>query len=178
MSARRLLIVAAFVVGIGACSGQIADQGGTTGTDPSHPSGGGGGGSVGPGDVTPGTVPLKRLTKAEFENTVRDWLGSKLPSFDLPEDGREGGFDTVFTALQVSDIHIIAYQAIAESLVDELLTADPAGIKKGWCDYTTGGDACATKIVTDFATHAWRRPLDKWVTAWRRTPISPAPRER
>jgi hypothetical protein len=149
--------------GLAACSGQI---GGSTTGDPSDPSigGSGGGGGVTPnaGANVPGTVPLKRLTKAEYDNSVRDWLGSKLPAFDLPEDGREGGFDTVYSALQVSDIHLIAYQKNAEAIIDELFATDPAGIKKTWCDYTAAGDACATKVVTDFATRAWRRPLDKW----------------
>ncbi|HET6281850.1 MAG TPA: DUF1588 domain-containing protein [Polyangia bacterium] len=158
----RKLTVVALAVGLGACSGQIAGGGGPG--DPPDPSNGGAGGGTPPngGPVTPGTVPLKRLTKAEYDNTIRDWLGSKLPPFDLPEDGREGGFDTVYSALQVSDIHLIAYQKNAEAIVDELFTADPAGIKKAWCDYTAAGDACATKIVTDFATRAWRRPIDKW----------------
>src|SRR5258708_628242 len=158
---RKLMLAAALAVGFSACSGDIGSTGGAGG--PSDPSNGGaGGGNPNGGAYTPGTVPLKRLTKFEYENTIRDWLGSKLPPFDLPEDGREGGFDTVFSALQVSDIHLIAYQKNAELIVDELFTVDPAGIKKSWCDYSTGGEACATKIVTDFATRAWRRPLDRW----------------
>jgi len=163
-----MLTVAALVAGLGGCRGQIDYQ--PVGTkDPSSTGGGGSvssgavsGGSIAGGNVTPAPVPLKRLTKFEFENTVRDWLASQLPPFDLPEDGREGGFDTVYSALQVSDIHLIAYQNIAEALVNELFAADPAGIKKGWCDYTTGGDACASKIISDFATRAWRRPMDQW----------------
>src|SRR5216684_1125949 len=132
----RKLTLAALAVGLAACSGDIGSSGGTGG--PSDPSSGGagpgGGGNPNGGAYAPGTVPLKRLTKFEYENTVRDWLGSKLPPFDLPEDGREGGFDTVFSALQVSDIHLMAYQKNAELIVDELFTADPAGIKKSWCD--------------------------------------------
>ena len=160
----RKLTVAALAVGLGACSGQIGGAG--VAGDPSNPpgvgSGSGAGATASGGPFAPGTVPLKRLTKVEYDNSIRDWLGSKLPAFDLPEDGREGGFDTVYSALQVSDIHLIAYQKNAEAIVDELFTTDPAGIKKTWCDYTAAGDACATKIVTDFATRAWRRPLDKW----------------
>ena len=159
---RKLTVaVAALAVGLGACSGQIAGGGPS---DPPNGGGGAGGRDVTPppGAYAPGTVPLKRLTKAEYDNTIRDWLGSKLPAFDLPEDGREGGFDTVYSALQVSDIHLIAYQKNAEAIVDELFTVDPAGIKKAFCDYAAAGDACATKIVTDFATRAWRRPIDKW----------------
>jgi hypothetical protein len=163
----RKLILAALAVGLGACSGQIGNE--AASGDPSGPPSvgaatGGGGTTSNPSSYTPGTVPLKRLTKVEYENTVRDWLGSKLPAFDLPEDGREGGFDTVYSALQVSDIHLIAYQNNAEAIVNELFTTDPAGIKKTWCDYTAAGDACATKIVTDFATRAWRRPMDQWGT--------------
>lgn len=159
----RKLIVAALAVGLGACSGEIG-SGAVPGAPSPPPNGGtgGGGGAPNGGPFTPGTVPLKRLSKVEYENTVRDWLGSKLPAFDLPEDGREGGFDTVFSALQISDIHLIAYQKNAEAIVDELFATDPAGIKKTWCDYAAAGDACATKIVTDFATRAWRRPLDRW----------------
>jgi len=164
MSALRLLTVGALAVGLGACSGQIGSDG--TGREPTPPPSTGGGSTPGDttpvGAVSPGSVPLKRLTKVEFENTIRDWLGSKLPPFDLPEDGREGGFDTVFSALQVSDIHLIAYQKIASAVVDELFTSDPAGVMKGWCDRATGGDACTTKILTSFATRAWRRAPDKW----------------
>jgi Protein of unknown function (DUF1588)/Protein of unknown function (DUF1592)/Protein of unknown function (DUF1587)/Protein of unknown function (DUF1595)/Protein of unknown function (DUF1585) len=173
MCALRMLTVMALLAGLGGCRGEVGyQQGGANASGASGASNTGGGGSVSGssvgsasidgGAIAPGTVPLKRLTKVEFENTLRDWLASKLPPFDLPEDGREGGFDTVYSALQVSDIHLIAYQNIAETVVDELFTADPAGIKKNWCDYTTGGDACTNQIVTDFATRAWRRPMDKW----------------
>src|SRR6266478_1775452 len=158
----RKLTVTVLAVGLGACSGQIG-SGGAAGDPPNGgPGSGGNGATPSGGPYTPGTVPLKRLTKVEYDNTVRDWLGSKLPAFDLPEDGREGGFDTVYSALQVSDIHLIAYQKNAEAFVDELFATDPAGIKKTWCDYAAAGDTCATKIVTDFATRAWRRPMDKW----------------
>ncbi len=156
----RRTMVTLLALGFGACTGQIGGGGGGTIGGP------GGGNQPVPtiGAYTAGTVPLKRLTRTEYENTVRDWLGSQLPSFDLPPDGREGGFDTVAEALQVSDIHLIAYQRIAEALVDEMFTTDPAGIKKSWCDYSApgAGEACAKTIVGDFATRAWRRPMDKW----------------
>ncbi|HET6280849.1 MAG TPA: DUF1588 domain-containing protein [Polyangia bacterium] len=151
-------------VGFGACSGEVGVGGKE---DIGGPSGGRSGGNqpMPPdGTYAPGTVPLKRLTRTEYENTVRDWLGSKLPAFELPPDGREGGFDTVSSALQTSDIHVIAYQRITEALIDELFTSDPAGIKKTWCDYSApgAGETCAKTIVSDFATRAWRRPLDRW----------------
>ncbi len=135
-----------------------------SGGAPTPPGAGSGGAPVGP--YLPGSVPLRRLNRAEYEATVRDWLGSKLPAFNLPEDGRADGFDTVGSALQVNEAHLLVYESAALALVEELFTSDPAGIRKAWCNFLTGAAVatCATTIVTDFAARAWRRPHASWGT--------------
>jgi len=81
-------------------------------------------GSCGGGDPTtdPGRVTLHRLNNAEYNNTVRDLLGTKLrPADDFPADDRGYGFDNVADVLRVSPLALELYEAAAEALITEAL---------------------------------------------------------
>lgn len=65
-----------------------------------------------------GRVVLRRLNRNEYENTLRDLLGSQVSVKDLlPDDTVAAGFDNVSAALDVSSIHLLRYQEAAEQAV-------------------------------------------------------------
>ena len=65
-----------------------------------------------------GTV-LRRLNRAEYENTVNDMFGTTLVlSGLLPDDGRSREFDNVGDALSVSMVHLQGYLSAADLAID------------------------------------------------------------
>lgn len=75
---------------------------------------------AGPRD--PGRAPLRRLNRAEYNNTVRDLLGVDLkPADDFPADDSAHGFDTIAEVLAVSPLLVEKYFAAAERMLDQIL---------------------------------------------------------
>ena len=103
----RLSLLAAAVASA-ACSGQIGEPG----ASPSSGGGGGGGGTTTttPGALckktfAPGRAPLRRLTRFEYNNTVRDLLGdTSQPANALPAEELGNGFGNDADAQSVSSL--------------------------------------------------------------------------
>jgi hypothetical protein len=67
-----------------------------------------------------------RLNRVEYDNTVRDLLGTELKSApDLPPDEQAWGFDNPADLLRVTPLHAERYLAAAERLVREALSPEP-----------------------------------------------------
>ncbi len=82
-------------------------------------------GGAGSGAKNPGRVTLRRLNRAEYNNTVRDLVGVQFrPADDFPADDSGDGFDTLGDVLSVSPTLIEKYLAAAETVV-EAVAADP-----------------------------------------------------
>ncbi len=67
-----------------------------------------------------GRVPLRRLNRSEYENTMRDLFslsGLEVKEL-LPEDGRYDGFDKVGRALDVSAVQLRKYMEVADVVLD------------------------------------------------------------
>jgi hypothetical protein len=170
MSARSKLLIVV-VLGAAACTGKISQQGGS-GTATGSATGAAGFGSAGGGTGTagaaviplgtdPGRVTLRRLNRAEYNNTVRDLLGTAMhPADDFPPDDRGLGFDNIADVLTVSPVHLQLYQSTAEALVNEAL-AGAQRAKILTCDLTSAsaGETCARTVLRAFGRRAWRRPL-------------------
>jgi hypothetical protein len=76
------------------------------------------GSDVEPAD--PGRVTIHRLNNAEYNNTVRDLLGTSLrPADDFPSDDRGYGFDNVADALTLSPLQLELYDRAAEALIED-----------------------------------------------------------
>jgi hypothetical protein len=70
----------------------------------------------------PGRVTLHRLNNAEYNNTVRDLLGTSLrPADDFPADDRGYGFDNVADVLRLSPLALELYESAAEALIADTL---------------------------------------------------------
>jgi hypothetical protein len=112
--------------------------------------------------ANPGNVVVRRLSAFEYDNTVRDLLGTSLtPGKSFPTDDLGAEFDSVGSALSLSPTYVKAYEQAAYALVDELFASTDAARKQKVlsCDVATGGEACGKTILTSFARKAWRRPI-------------------
>ncbi len=73
-----------------------------------------------------GRVVLRRLNRAEYENTVRDLLGVNVKLKDLlPLDSSADGFDNVGEALHVSSFLLERYLDAAETALDAAIANGP-----------------------------------------------------
>ncbi|MGC6491531.1 MAG: DUF1592 domain-containing protein [Myxococcota bacterium] len=65
-------------------------------------------------------VPIRRLTRDEYNYTVRDLLGTELqPATDLPADDSTDGFDSVGDGLVMSPLHVELFETAAAALAAE-----------------------------------------------------------
>jgi hypothetical protein len=118
------------------------------------------------GPINPGRVVAHRLNKVEYDNTVRDLIGIDLkPSsqFGFPDDNYVEGFDNNAESLSSSPLLLEKYQQAVEAIAARALDptpGNPARAQIMLCDpKTAGASACATQILTAFATRAFRRPV-------------------
>lgn len=85
-------------------------------------SGGGCAGLTVWGEGDAGTVVLHRLNRVEYDNTVRDLLGtSQTPAVDFPADDAVSGWDNIASNLSLSPLHLELYDLAAQSLAEEVL---------------------------------------------------------
>lgn len=172
----RLLVVLVPVAALG-CTGTIGDGRGGGNNPPrggGEPAGGGAGGGMnpaprpgepdngatGPGD--PGRVSLRRLNRDEYNNTVRDLLGTALrPADAFDADPAGFGYDNNGDVQTLTTQQIDQYQGAAQTLVAEATAAGLQRIADAGrtpaCDLAAAG--CARKLVAGFARRAWRRPV-------------------
>lgn len=137
--------------GAGASAGSTAAAGDAA-LDPEAPTP--------PAPGNPGSVIVRRLNHAEYNNTVRDLLGTSLrPADDFLTDDPGAGFDTVGAAASLSPAYVRDYEAAAHALIEDLY-ADSARLSQVvTCDVEAEGAACAESVVTAFARKAFRRPV-------------------
>jgi hypothetical protein len=113
--------------------------------------------------VTPGGPIIRRLSRTEYANTVRDLLGIRVNAgHALPSDGAGGeGFDNAAETLFISPIYAEKYldaarEALEHALKDprprrQLIIAEPD-------DKLSPSDA-ARRVLERFLPRAFRRPL-------------------
>ncbi len=65
----------------------------------------------------PGHITIRRLNRAEYNNTIRDLVGIDFePATDFPSDDVGHGFDNIGDVLSLSPVHLERYLAAAESI--------------------------------------------------------------
>ena len=73
----------------------------------------------------PGRVTLRRLNRAEYNNTIRDLLGIDFhPAEDFPTDDTGYGFDNNGDVLSLPPILLEKYMAAAERILEAALVTD------------------------------------------------------
>lgn len=101
--------------------------------------------------------PLRRLTREQFDNSIRDLLGIQgQPSLALTPDEKLGTFNSnsaaPVTRLSIEQYRDVAEQLAAASVAQNLDTL--AG-----CSGTDQNAACADRFIQSFGRRAFRRPL-------------------
>lgn len=120
----------------------------------------------------PGRVTMHRLNRAEYNNTVRDLLGTtQRPADDFPVDDRGAGFDNLSDVLSLSTLHLSQYRSAAEALVEEAFANSTQRASLVPCDIQAAGEACARQTLTEFMPRAWRRPVAAAEVESRMTPV-------
>lgn len=157
-----------------ACSAETPAQptpNGAAGTGGSTAIGSGGGSGTGVAPtgeqcksaIFPGRTPLRRLTAAEYNNTVRDILGDTTsPGNDFPPPAEGSGFSNDADAYQTQVVDVQAWFTAAESLAAKYRTAGKLTLP---C--AADAAACATTFIKDTGKKLFRRPLtDAEVTSY------------
>ncbi len=102
---------------LAACVGSIDDEGSSRGSGPGPK-----GPQVSPTGRDPGRVTLHRLNRAEYDNTVRDLLGTALtPAKDFPADDHGYGYDNIADVLTISPTQVVLYERAAEALIEDAM---------------------------------------------------------
>ena len=74
----------------------------------------------------PGRVTLRRLNRAEYNNTIRDLVGIDFnPADDFPVDDVGYGFDNIGDVLSVSPLLFEKYLAAAEQIMNRAVRTGP-----------------------------------------------------
>ncbi|WP_437979482.1 DUF1592 domain-containing protein [Sorangium sp. So ce117] len=129
----------------------------TTGTGPTDPA------ACEDGTVYPGRAPLRRLTRFEYNKTVRDLLGDTTePAISLPSEDVGNGFGNDADTLSVSSLLAEQLGTVAEGVAKRATATPEALAKLDPCARSVtaeGEEACARTIIERLAPLAYRRPL-------------------
>jgi hypothetical protein len=137
-------------------AGESADDGVDDGVDDGSDTAGDDGPVGLCGDAEVGLTDLRRLTAAQYDNTIRDLLGIEgNPAAAFSADERVGPFKSNVAA-PIGDLQAEQYMAAAEALGYEAVSDLNALLP---CDPTAGEDACAGQFIAEFAPRAYRRPI-------------------
>lgn len=130
-------------------------------------------GATGPVDCAdgrpPAREPLSRLSKVEYERTVRDLISAEiangLPALagliaGIPDDDRQGGFTNINWSLSAD--HVSGYLGVANELGVQISVMPWIRRKILPCatDRANLSAACLESFLDTFATRAFRRPLE------------------
>jgi hypothetical protein len=135
-----------------ACVGDIGDRqpgSSITGPDPTTQS-------CTDGGIHPGPAPIRRMTRFEYDSTVRDLLGDTTnPAADFGAEEESLGFNNnalnLITSAALAEKYMLAAEGISERATDPIGKVVP-------CE-PTEGDACAKQFIGAFGSRAFRRPL-------------------
>lgn len=137
----------------------------TSGTSSSDGGSAGGTTSVAPSDCStphPNRAPIRRLTRFEYNSTVASLLGdTTFPANSLPAELLGNGFGNDADEQPVSSFLVEQYAAIAGQIAARATQPDRFGALVP-CSANVTADteaACARSFIEDFATKAYRRPV-------------------
>ncbi len=106
--------------------------------------------------VGPVRVGLQRLTRAEYNRTVRDLFGvTSAPADSFPPDSSTGGFDNNASSLTISPQLASLLLDAAETVAAEAIANDTGQIIA--CDPADDSD-CARDTLRALALRVYRRP--------------------
>ena len=155
----RVLVLSASTLALflaaGCSSDEAAPEAGTAGSS-----------GDGPGPVITAScptqpvprTPLRRLTRFEYRNAVRDLLNvDSSAALELPADEVTNSFDNNAAVLTVSALHAEKYVLVSETLAKQAVEDLPALLG---CDAAVmGEEACALSFAKRLGRRAFRRAV-------------------
>lgn len=151
----------------GATTAGVAGVGGGPAAGAGGSGLGGSGGAVSPAGLDTGRVVMRRLTRFEYDNTVRQLLGTELrPSetFASVDDISVEGYATIGLVQSFTNQHGEDFEKAAEALVDELFarpSSDAARSRVLSCEVgADNADACTREVLGGFMRRAFRRAVE------------------
>ncbi len=110
----------------------------------------------------PGRVTIRRLNKAEYNNTVRDLVGLDLNlAEDFPSDDVGNGFDNMGDVLSIPPVLLEKYLSAAMTIAQRVYEDKDA--RRRVIPHSPSSDEervdVARRNVREFASRAYRRPL-------------------
>lgn len=113
---------------------------------------------VDPAQPDPGRSTLRRLNRAEYNNSVRDVFGIDVrPADQFPADDAGYGFDNIADVLTISPLHFEKYLAGARAVADEVTRLKPPP--------RVGVELTGDKIKV-FGGKAELHEKSLWLTSW------------
>jgi len=110
------------------------------------------------GDV--GSIPIHQLSAREYDNTVRDLLGTASKPGEAFQSFEAAGFDTLAAAGVMNSRKVADYFSAAGTLAAELFGDATRRASLVTCQPATPTDiTCAEGIIKTFGLKAFRRPL-------------------
>jgi hypothetical protein len=114
----------------------------------------------------PGPTVIRRLTRKEYDRTIRDLLGVEIRSAEavgMPDEGVAEGFDNTSAALGFSPALLEKYLAAADQVLDLLFSSRYRKQREALIFARPQGedaaDAAAREIAQRFARRAYRGPV-------------------
>lgn len=141
--------------------GAAGSAGANAGTGGSAPSGGGSTPITTCVAPAPGAAPVRRLTRFELNNTIRDLLGDTTRAGDaLPPELKGNGFNNDAASLTTSRVLVDGYHAVAKALAEQVTSNATSLAKLATCDLAAADEeACAKAFIANFGRKAFRRSL-------------------
>ena len=113
--------------------------------------------------VTPGSAPLRRLTRFEYNNTVAALLGdTSRPGNSLPSELLGNGYGNDAYEQPISPLLAEQYGLVAADIAARATATPEALAKLAPCASTVTAateTACARSFIESFAPRAYRHPL-------------------
>jgi hypothetical protein len=146
--------------GAGPVTGSGGALAGSAGSGPA--AGTGGSAPVACTTESPPRAPLRRITRFEYNNTVRDLLKiSSRPADSLPGEEAGSGFGNDADVLGVSRLLVDGYRGIAKQIANEVTANAAAVTATAECDPAAiGEEGCREQFLSSYLARAFRRPPD------------------
>jgi hypothetical protein len=148
-------------------SAPMAGTGGSVsaGTGGSGPNGGTGGTLIYPNPAphAPAAAMLRRLTRPQFRNAIRDLLGYEVDISLLDADSSSQGNSATISAafVHTPEPSVLRYHAAIEAAVESVFAdATKRAAFLGCTPTGAADDACIRSVMQTKGRRAWRRPLE------------------
>ena len=108
------------------------------------------------GQSNPGDITIRRLTRIDYRNTIRDLFDVQIDTSDFPSDDVAHGFDNLADVISLPPLLMDRYVQAAQQVVDQL---GPDYFKKQLIAGKPPREA-ARQVLAPLVERAFRRPVE------------------